>query len=263
MNLVDTHCHINFDGYDADRAEVLRRAVEAGVQRIIIPSVDMAISRAMAGILAESTMLYGAVGVHPNSTADFDPTWLDELAWLAAEPRMVAVGEIGLDYHWDNSPRNKQFQAFEAQLELAAHLKLPVIIHNREASEDCLRILESWAKDLPPALKDRPGVMHSFSGDMAIAERALAIGFYLGFSGPITYKNAEETRRVAARAPLDHILVETDGPYLTPVPYRGKRNEPAYIPYMVERLAALKGISVEEIAEVTTRNAEALFRLTS
>jgi TatD DNase family protein len=261
MNLIDTHCHINFDAYDADRDAVLGRSVEAGVRRIIIPSVDMPISRDICRLVAGADMLYGAVGVHPNSTADYNPAWLDELRALAAQPRIVAVGEIGLDYYWDDSPKSKQFEAFEAQLELAAQVGLPVIIHNRNASEDCLRILESWARTLPESLKDRPGVMHSFSGDMQIAERALAIGFYLGFSGPITYKNAEETRRVAAAAPLDRLLVETDGPFLTPVPYRGKRNEPAYIPYMVERLAALKTIPVEEMGAATTRNAEVLFRL--
>lgn len=261
MNLIDTHCHINFDAYDADRDAVLQRSVEAGVQRIIIPAVDMSISRDICALVAGSEMLYGAVGVHPNSTADFHPDWLTELRELAVKPRIVAIGEIGLDYHWEDSPKHKQFEAFEAQLALAAQLELPVIIHNRESSADCLRILETWAKDLPPTLKSRSGVMHSFSGHQDIAERALAIGFYLGFSGPITYKNAEETRRIAAAVPMDRLLVETDGPYLTPVPYRGKRNEPAYIPYMVERIAALKSVTSEAIAEATTRNAEVLFQL--
>jgi TatD DNase family protein len=261
VSLIDTHCHINFDGYDEDRAAVIARATDAGVTRIINPAVDLETSQAAIDLAAQYDGMYAAVGVHPNSTADFKPEWIEAFAALAKAPKVVAIGEIGLDYHWDESPKAKQFEAFEAQLELAAKLELPVIIHNREASDDVMAILKRWVTTLPASLKDRPGVLHSFSAPSEIAERAIQAGFYLGFTGPITYKNADELRRIATRAPLDRIVVETDGPFLTPTPHRGKRNEPAYIPLIVERLASLKQISIEELGEATTANAVRLFDL--
>lgn len=259
--MIDTHCHLNFDAFDDDLDAVIARANTAGVTRMINPGVDEASSRAALELAAQHAGVYAAVGIHPNDTAHFSE---DELSWvesLARLPKVVAIGEIGLDYHWDDSPKPMQFRAFEAQLALAARLELPVIIHNREASEDVIAILEMWARDLPPALRERAGVLHSYSALGAVAERALAAGFYLGFTGPITFKNADELRRVAAGVPLDRILVETDAPFLTPTPHRGKRNEPAYIPLIVERLAALKTISKDEMAAATTANAERLFRL--
>jgi len=259
--VIDTHCHINFEAYDEDRPQVIERAALAGVTLIINPGVDVESSREGVALAAQYEGIYAAVGLHPNSTADWDESQLDIFAALAGESKVVAIGEIGLDYYWDKSPKEKQFAAFEAQLALASRLELPVIIHNREASEGVIAILEKWAADLPDSLKNRPGVLHSFSAPAAIAQRALDAGFYLGFTGPITYKNADDLRRIATNVPLDRIVVETDGPFLTPMPYRGKRNEPAYIPYMVERLAALKQISDEEMARATTENAERLFKL--
>lgn len=261
MNLVDTHCHLNFDSYRDDLDAVLRRAAEAGVTRVIIPSIDVENSREVVALVDRYDSLYAAVGIHPNSSANFTDTDIEIVRQLAAGKKVVAVGEIGLDYHWDDSPKEMQFRAFEAQLALAAELELPVIIHNREASEDVIAILERWVKTLPESLTTRPGVLHSFSAPPEIAERALDIGFYLGFTGPITFKNADELRRIAAAAPMERILVETDGPFLTPAPHRGKRNEPANIPLMVDRLASLKQISVEAMGQVTTENAIRLFRL--
>lgn len=260
--LVDTHCHINFDSYDEDRAEILTRATAVGVQMIIIPSVDLETSRAILKLIDQNSGLYGAVGIHPNSTVDFVDGMIAEIEAMAHNPKIVAIGEIGLDYHWKESPKETQWKAFEAQLALAKKLELPVIIHNREASEDVMGILEAWVKDLPPKLKERPGVMHSFSAPEVIAERALAAGFCLGFTGPITYKNADQLRHIAAKVPLDRMLVETDGPFLTPVPYRGKRNEPSYIPLIVERLASIKQVSDEALATATTENAFRLFEIT-
>ncbi|MCC6613613.1 MAG: TatD family hydrolase [Anaerolineae bacterium] len=259
--MIDSHCHLDFEAFDDDRAAVVQRAAAAGVTRIVNPAVDLGACEAALRLTAEYDGVYAAIGIHPNSTVDFSPEHMAAVENYARRPKVVAIGEIGLDYHWDSSPPSTQKAAFEAQLALAARLGLPVIIHNREASDDVMAILEAWAATLPEAMRDRPGVLHSFSGDMAIAERALAAGFYLGFTGPITFKNADETRRIAATVPLDRLLVETDAPYLTPVPYRGKRNEPAYIPYMVERLAALKLVTTEEMAQATTQNAERLFRL--
>jgi TatD DNase family protein len=174
---------------------------------------------------------------------------------------VIAIGEIGLDYYRDRSPKAVQRQAFEAQLALASRLGRPVIIHNRDASEDVMTTLESWARDLPAALRDRPGVLHSFSAPQSIAERALAAGFYLGFTGPITFKNADDLRHTAAMTPLDRLLVETDGPFLTPAPLRGQRNEPAYVRIIAERLASIKQVNLEALAKATTDNAVRLFSL--
>lgn len=260
-SVIDTHCHLNFDGYDEDRPAVLARAREAAVHQIIIPAIDLITSQDILRLCDQYNELYATIGIHPNSSADFSDSMVDTLRQFAAHPRVVAIGEIGLDYHWDDSPKVRQFEALEKQLTLAAELELPVIIHNRDASEDVIAILENWCTTLPPSLKQRPGVLHSFSAPAEIAERALQHGFYLGFTGPITYKNADQLRHVAATVPLDRILVETDGPFLTPVPHRGKRNEPAYIPLIVERLAALKQVSFEIMSQVTTNNARLLFNL--
>jgi TatD DNase family protein len=259
--LIDTHCHLNFDSYDEDREAVIERAASANVKQVIIPATDLTTTREAIELSEQYDTIFASVGVHPNSTASFKQDDLETLDTLAHNSRVVAVGEIGLDYYWDKSPKEAQARAFEAQLQLATTLELPVIIHNRDASDDVMSILENWASDLPESLQDRPGVLHSFSAPPDIAKRALNAGFYLGFTGPITFKNADELRRLAATVPLDRILVETDGPFLTPTPYRGKRNEPAYIPYIVARLAALKQISVEEMGKASTENAIRLFHL--
>lgn len=261
--MIDTHCHLNFDGFDADRDAVIERARMGDVTRIIIPAVDHKTTLQAIELSHQYAGIYAAAGIHPNSTVDFTSS---DLVWIEAsahEKKVVAIGEIGLDYHWNTSPKATQHQAFEAQLALASQLKLPVIIHDRDAHDDIMTILETWVKTLPPSLKTRPGVLHSFSAPPAIAERALAVGFYLGFTGPITYKNADELRRIATHVPQDRLLVETDAPFLTPTPFRGKRNEPAYISYMVERLASLHRLPIETMARITTENAERLFNLSA
>lgn len=261
MALVDTHVHLDFDAYDVDRESVLNRAKAVNVTRFIIPGVDEETSRnAVRLSAAYPSMIYGAVGWHPNSTADFSSENLALVRDLSQKSGIVAIGEIGLDYYWDKSPKSKQAEAFEAQLALAAEVGLPVIIHNRESSADVIPMLERWAASLTGDLKKRPGVLHSVSAPFDLAMRAIEAGFYVGFTGPITYKNADETRKLAAAVPLDRILVETDGPYLTPAPYRGQRNEPAYIPYIVERLATVRQMSEADIESATTANAERLFR---
>jgi len=259
--MVDTHCHLNFDAYDDDLALVLDEARRQQVTRFIIPAVDLETSESGLRLAEQYPGISAAVGVHPNSTADFSAATLEGLRGLAARPHLVAIGEIGLDYYWDKSPKQAQWAAFEAQLQLASELALPVIIHNRDAHEDTIAILERWAADLPPALRGRAGVMHSFSAPAPIAERALACGFYIGFSGPLTFKKADELRRIAASVPPERLLVETDAPYLTPEPRRGQRNSPAYIPHIVERLASVHRWDAEAMAAQTTHNAEALFLL--
>jgi TatD DNase family protein len=257
--LVDTHCHLDFDAYDADRDEVVVRAAERGVTRILNPATDLGSGAAAIRLAERYPGVYAAVGVHPNSTAQVTAAILPDIEAQANYSKVVAIGEIGLDYYRDWSPKAQQRVMFESQLELAARLELPIIIHNREASDDVLAILAGWVPGLPPGLRDRPGVLHSFSATREAAERAVALGFYLGFTGPITYKNAQDTRLIAAGVPLDRVLVETDGPFLTPHPHRGQRNEPAHVTYIAERIAAERHLSVEDIHSATTANALRLF----
>ncbi|NLF78512.1 MAG: TatD family hydrolase [Chloroflexi bacterium] len=260
MNLIDTHCHLDFDAYDTLRDDIVREAAEAGVTRIINPGTDLDRSRAALKLADTYPGVYAAVGIHPNSSADFDESVLGTLRDMAAHPKVVAIGEIGLDYYRDSSPRAQQWRAFEAQLALAADLGLPVIIHNRDASDDVLDILSAWVPALPATLKDRPGVLHSFSAPQPVADRGLALGFCLGFTGPVTFKKADDLRRIAARVPPDRILVETDGPFLTPEPRRGRwPNQPAYVRYIAERIAALHLLPEDAFATLTTANAERLF----
>ena len=262
VRLFDTHAHLNFRDLAGETDWVLARAAEAGVMRCIVPAIDLPASEEAAALAARYPgQIFAAAGVHPNSSADYSETHEAALGGLLASGRFVAAGEIGLDYHWDDSPKPAQFRALESQLALAARFSLPVIIHNREASEDVLEILESWSRSLTGDLKARPGALHSFSGSPDIAERAVAIGFYLGFTGPLTYKKADELREIATAAPLDRILIETDSPFLTPAPHRGKRNEPAYVRLVAEKLAEIRGVSLDVIAQATTANAERLFGL--
>lgn len=259
--LIDTHCHLNFHTYDDDRDTVIEQAHKAGVNRMIIPAIDIASCQEAIALSEKYEGISVAVGIHPNSTSDFNLQTLESVHEFASHDSVIAIGEIGLDYHWDKSPKDKQQDTFEQQLELASQLNLPVIIHNREASNDVMDILENWVKTIPDNLRDCPGVLHSFSAPINIAERALDIGFYLGFTGPITFKKADDLRTVAKSIPIDRILIETDGPFLTPHPYRGKRNEPAYVRYVAEKLAELHEISYEQMAQQTTANAIQLFNL--
>ncbi|MBN2302845.1 MAG: TatD family hydrolase [Anaerolineae bacterium] len=260
--LVDTHCHLNLHAYDDIRPAVIHEAEAAGVTRIINPGIDLPSTREAVELADKYPGVYAAAGVHPNSTANFGSAALETVRLLADHPKVVAIGEIGLDYYWDKVPKEKQRHAFEQQLALAADLELPVIIHSRETGDDVLDILVAWVKNLPDSLRDRPGVLHSFSGTQEQADRAVETGFYLGFTGPVTFKKAEELRRIAARVRPDRILVETDGPFLTPEPYRGHRpNKPAYVRHIAERIAALRDLPPDEFAAQTTANAARLFNL--
>ncbi len=259
--LIDTHCHLNFHAYDEDRDDVLRRAREAGVDRIIIPAIDLESCQQALALADRCAGLYLAVGIHPNSCSDFSPSMLQELRASSRHKRVVAIGEIGLDYHWDKCPPAKQQRALELQLELAAELQLPVILHNRDSADDLMAILDAWAPSVPPGLNQRLGVLHSFSASADVAQRALELGFYLGFTGPITYKNADQLRAIAADVRADRMLIETDGPFLAPQQRRGKRNEPGYVRYINARLAEVKGVTADDMARQTTSNAERLFAL--
>jgi TatD DNase family protein len=261
--LIDTHCHLDFERYDEDRAGVLARAQEVGVVAMINPSIDAHNSVTVCHLAAEHGPVFAAVGVHPNSTAEAGSDWLATIRTLAGREKVVAIGEIGLDYYWDRSPKDVQWPALEAQLALAAELDLPVIIHNREASADVIAVLGQWIGGLPGEhpLRDRPGVLHSFSAPPDVAEQALKLGFFIGITGPVTFKKADELRHIVARVPLDRLLIETDGPFLTPHPFRGERNEPAFVQYVADRIAGLHTTTLEAVASQTSQNAIRLFDL--
>ncbi len=253
--LVDTHCHLDFERFDADRDGVVARAAAAGVTRIIVPAVDLQNGRNVLQLADQYPGVYAAVGVHPNSTAGWQDEWIGVLRDWAQHPKVVAIGEIGLDYYWDDAPQAVQHRALSLQLELAAELSLPVIIHNRESSADVIRLLGAS----PLAGQENAGVLHSFSADWATAVAAVDMGFYLGFTGPLTFKKADELREIAAKAPLERILVETDAPFLAPHPFRGKRNEPAYVAYVAEKLGEVRSMTKVEIIRHTTQTALRLF----
>lgn len=260
--LTDTHCHLNLNIFQEDLDEILERAWERGIERILIPGIDVATSRAALELSERSPKLFAAVGVHPGDASTWTPDTLHILRDLVQHPKVVAIGEIGLDYYRDRSPRPLQREVFRQQLELAAESNLPVVLHNRESLDDLWAELESWqeqlAQDASP-LASRPGVLHSYDGDLTTAQKAIAKGFFIGISGPVTFKNARDRQQVAANLPLDHLLMETDAPYLTPHPYRGRRNEPAYVALVAEKIAELHQQPVDSVIQATWNNADQLF----
>jgi TatD DNase family protein len=286
--LTDTHCHLDLEQFDADRGEVIERAAQAGLTRILIPGLDLPSSRRAVDLAESHPMLFAAVGVHPTESLSWNSEKRDGLEALAradpalspaagaalslskSEGKVVAIGEIGLDYYWDSAPHDRQQTVLREQLDLAAELALPVVIHLREkgdapdgdCAEDLLAILARWVRKLQGGqhpLAERPGVLHSFSGSLASARKASDLGFYIGVTGPVTYKNADAKREVIRQVPLEKLLIETDGPYLAPVPQRGRRNEPAFVRHIADKIAELHHISPEEAANVTTENAKRLF----
>jgi len=240
-------------------AEVVERAAAAGVTRTLVPSLDLDNAPTVLALAERFPGVYAAVGVHPNSAAAWRDDWIDRLRDLAGHDKVVAIGEIGLDYYWDKTPPATQHRALALQLELAVELDLPVIIHNRDASADVVRQLSELVARHSSLVTPLRGVLHSFSADWVTAEAALGLGFSLGFTGPLTFKKADDLRAIAARVPLDRVLIETDAPFLAPHPYRGRRNEPAYVRHVAERLADLRGLALEDIATTTTANALLLF----
>ncbi len=257
---IDSHAHIDGSEYDADREEVIKRARDAGVDAILnVGTGDPhsgSLERAVS--LAENHPdIYAAVGVHPHDARLFDDAAEERIKEIVKRSaRVIAWGEIGLDYHYDNSPREVQQRVFERQLQLAGECKLPVIIHTRQADEDTIGILRSNYGE-----NTRGGIMHCFGGSLELAETALELGFLISFSGNITFKKAEEIRGVASRLPLNKLLIETDCPYLTPVPFRGKRNEPARVVEVARALATLHNTEVEEIGRITSKTFREFFDL--
>lgn len=260
--LADTHCHLDFDLFTPDREAVIARARQAGVDRILNPGIDLESSRAALELAEKYDIVYAAVGVHPNESTTWDGDTLRTLRELASHPKVVAIGEIGLDYYRDRAPRDLQQKVFQEQLMLAAELSLPVVIHNRQASDDVMEILKEWQVELMGAnvlLAEHPGVLHSFSASEQAAHEAIGLNFYIGITGPVTFKNAPDLQQLVAHIPLDRLLIETDAPFLTPHPHRGERNEPAYVRFVAEKIAELHNLPVEMVSNSTSINAGRLF----
>lgn len=261
--LIDTHCHLYFDAYDGERQAVLTRAGEAGVERILAPGIDLATSRAALDLADAHESVHAAVGVHPNSALTWQPGTSAALRDLCSHPKVVAVGEIGLDYYRDRAPKSIQRRVLREQLSLAGQTQLPVVLHVRNASPKdraCITdLLSILAEMRPNLLPNHPGVVHSYSGNQEEAEQVVELGFFLGITGPVTYRNADHLRQVVAAAPIDHLLIETDGPFLTPHPHRGRRNEPAYVAHIAQKIARVRGESPKFIAQKTTENAKKVF----
>lgn len=262
MALVDTHCHLDFDQFETDRRQVVERAAKAGVIKIVNPGVDVGSSTCACKLAKQFPQVFAAVGVHPNSSAAWQDSVLADLEVLVQQPKVVGIGEIGLDYYRDHSPHATQRKAFLAQLTLAAKLELPVIVHSRASNDDVVAILIAWQEQLVKAgslLAQRPGVLHSYSGDLRQAHELIASNFFIGISGPVTFKNAQELQELVRGLPLAHILIETDAPFLSPHPFRSRRNEPERVKLVAEQIAALHEMTVPALAEITTANANRLF----
>ena len=250
----DTHAHYDSGKFNADRADVLRAVHESGVALIVDPGDCAATSERAVAIAQEYDFVYAAVGWHPEEAAGWTDDSLNQIRALAAQPKVCAIGEIGLDYYWDNEPREVQKKWFIRQLELARELDLPVLIHSREAAADTMEIMKEHAKGLS-------GVIHCYSYSKEMAQEYIKMGFYIGVGGVVTFKNAKKLKEVVENIPLTSIVLETDCPYMAPEPNRGKRNNSAYIRYVAEKIAELKGITYEEVVEQTEKNAREMYRL--
>ncbi len=252
---IDTHCHLDFDQYDEDREQVIQRAIKNNIDAIISIGTDIHSSRESVLLSEKFATIYAAVGIHPSDSQDADETMFRQIEEMADEKKVVAIGEIGLDYYRMYAPKDVQEKAFRAQLRLSKKLELPVIIHNRDAHEDVLRIA------LEEGIDDIGGVFHSFNGSTEFLDEVIRNKFHVSFTGAVTFKNARY-ENLLERVPVDNLLLETDSPFLAPMPFRGKRNEPGYIKYTAEKIAGVKKMPVEELAQITSANARMLFKLT-
>lgn len=248
--IFDSHAHYDDPAFDPDRESLLASLAGAGVEAAMTIGADLATSQAAVALAERHPFLWAAVGVHPHGAAQLPPDWLQQLEDLSAHPKVRAIGEIGYDYHYDGDWKEAQRAAFEAQLQLAARLEKPVVIHDREAHGDTLELLRRYR----PA-----GVVHCYSGSAEMAKEVLSLGMYIGFTGVVTFKNARRALEAAGVVPLDRLLVETDCPYMAPEPFRGKRCDSTLLPHTIGRLAAVKGVSPQELADITNQNARRLF----
>lgn len=253
--LFDTHAHLDDEQFAEDQQAVIQRAQQAGVGLIVNVGYNISSARHTVELTKKYDFVYGAVGMHPHDAKDLNEESLAALREMAQESRIVAVGEIGLDYYYDFSPREKQQQVFRQMLRLAKELRLPVIIHDREAHEDTWRIVQE------ENAAEVGGIFHCYSGSWPWAQEIIKQGFYIALGGTVTFKNAKKAVEVAQKIPLESLLLETDCPYLAPVPYRGKRNEPAFVAEVANTIAALRGITTEELAAITTENGKRVFAI--
>ena len=253
--LFDTHAHLNAEQFDDDLQKVIDRALEAGVEKMVIVGFDRPTIHKAIELIEEYDFLYASVGWHPVDAIDCTETDLEWIESLAKHPKVVGIGEIGLDYYWDKSPKEIQQKLLRRQIQMAKKVNLPVIVHNRDATQDLIRILkEENASEVG-------GVMHCFSGSAETAEECVKLNFYISLAGPVTFKNAKQPKEVVERIPLEKLLIETDCPYLAPHPYRGKRNEPAFVKLVAEEIALIKNQPYDTVAKVTTENAKKIFRI--
>ncbi|MZQ83460.1 YchF/TatD family DNA exonuclease [Paenibacillus sp. 5J-6] len=253
--LTDSHTHLNAEQFQEDQDEVIQRARDAGVTRMVNVGFNRETIPSSIALAEKYDFIYSTVGWHPVDAIDMKPGDLEWIESLCQHEKVVAIGEIGLDYYWDKSPKDVQQRVFREQIRLARKLQMPIVIHNRDAHQDILTILkEEKAAEVG-------GIMHCFSGSWETAKQCLDMNFHISFGGPVTFKNARQPKEVLAQVPLDRLLIETDAPYLTPHPFRGKRNESAYVRLVAETAAEIKGLSLEELAEITTNNAIALLGL--
>ncbi|WAC08873.1 MAG: TatD family hydrolase [Thermodesulfobacteriota bacterium] len=253
--LIDTHAHLSLPQFDKDRTEVIKRARDAGIKHIITVGTDSDDCRKAVSLAQEHDFISAAVGIHPHDVKTINAETYSLLRELAADNNVVAIGEIGLDFYRNLSLRETQLHHFREQMRIAREISRPVVIHDREAHQEVLKILQQ------EKAKTIGGVIHCFSGDWEMAKACLDMGFYISIPGTITYKKSEEYHKLVRDLPLDRMLVETDCPFLAPHPFRGKRNEPAYVKYVAEAIARIKGIGIEEVAKITTQNAQNLFNL--
>ncbi|RLL41695.1 TatD family deoxyribonuclease [Oceanobacillus piezotolerans] len=253
--LFDTHVHLNARQFAEDREETIKRAFDAGVEYMTVVGFDHETIPLAIEIAEEYKNIYAAVGWHPVDAVDMTDKELEWIKELSKHEKVVAIGEMGLDYHWDKSPKEVQKEVFRKQIQLAKEVNMPIIIHNREATEDIIQILQE------ENAKEVGGIMHCYNDSVDYVQACLDMNFYISLGGPVTFKNAPLPKEVAKQVPIDRLLIETDAPYLAPHPNRGKRNEPAYVKLVAEKIAELRGVSLEEIAEKTTKNAFQLFGL--
>lgn len=253
--IVDSHAHYDDEQFDPDRAEVLERVRQQGVVRVVNPSSNLQSARKCLAMAEEFAFVYTAVGIHPHDASQFSQEALDTLRQLAKTPKVVAIGEVGLDYHYDLSPRPVQKECLAAHIRLARELKLPLILHDRESHQDVLEILRAEKAE------EAGGVFHCFTGSVEMAREVLQMGFYIALGGAVTFKNAQKPVEVAKYVPNDRLLIETDSPYMTPVPFRGKRNDSGYLTFIIDRLASIRGTSPGQITVQTAMNADRLFQL--
>lgn len=251
--LIDTHSHINMIE-EIDTCSVIQNAKDNGIEKIIVPSAYPKDFDNVMGLINKYDNVYGMLGVHPSEVKDWDDSLIDKIKEYSKNKKIVAIGEIGLDYYWDKSFNDLQKEVFIKQIKLANELNLPIDIHDREAHKDTFDIIQEHNNGSTV-------IMHCFSGSVEFAKECAKAGYYLGLGGVVTFKNAKKMKEVATEISLENLILETDAPYLTPVPYRGKENQPAYVKYVAEEIASLKGISYDEVAEITTKNAERIFKL--